>query len=74
MTIGSSAARATTFSSARSGRDRLYGGDGDDLLYARGGSVDTLSGGAGRDIATRNTDDDDTIGDRVLADDIETLI
>ena len=46
------------------GKDRLFGEDGDDLLEGRGGSKDTLDGGAGFDSASR--DNGPSVFDQVL--------
>src|SRR5688500_12052497 len=42
------------------GADLLYGDGHDDTLFARDGEIDFVSGGAGRDRAQRDADDDDT--------------
>jgi hypothetical protein len=49
----------------------LYGDDGDDLLQALDGSVDTLYGGAGTDTARLGVERDSN--DEILLSDIEVL-
>jgi len=44
-----------------SGSDVITGGDGDDVIDARDGAVDTVTCGAGEDVA--KLDDDDVIAD-----------